>query len=255
MLSDQNHFVFEAPDLMVTPILEAHFPPKEAFVEKIISVASRSLVKKAVEFGCGRGVEAQLLAELTGWDILATDASTEVLQAVSEKLVTQKLDVTLPFSDWLRDFDVAYCSFVVHLLSNEGKRQFFENCFHCLAKDGIFLCLTASEEDLQRRFLASYFPSALIIDYKRYSTVHDNEMMLRMAGFSNVFHERILLGVVNIPDSMEFYHKRLSSILRLIPKEEYEAGIRKMELDLQCSKMNGQIQMREWWRTLLVAKR
>lgn len=237
--------------MIISPIIEAEFEPKLALVDRLAKFGDELRISHVIEFGCGHGKDASLLQDRTGWDVLATDRSGEMMVGIPNTVSRALLDAAQPLPpEMIGKFQLAYCAFLLHLLPLEHRRSFFLNCFSCLEPSGVFACLTASEEDLERRFLAKYFPTALRIDIERYRTVEENLRVLKDVGFIDVSAEQLTLGAVRI--DLDFYQRRLSSIMRLLPADEYRDGMERMEADLRGHE---QPPTREWRRTMLVARR
>ena len=228
------------------------FLPKTALVEKIISLGNEINAGRVIDLGCGQGVDAIYLQQRTGWFVVGVDNSMEKLGRVSNKISKCNWDVTTPISAELTQYDIGYASFLVHLLSAHQKSMFYRNCATLIRPGGIFVCLTASVEDLKRRTIAQYFPSALGIDLKRYKSVEWNCLKLRSVGFDKIFTESITLGGSNRNVNINYYRDKRFSILNLISENEFTKGLGQMIYD------HGQKQLKHpsvWARTLIIAKR
>jgi len=228
--------------------------PKKHFVNRIIALGPKGAQAiRAIEFGSGHGVDAELLSDRPGWDVLATDSSSEMLESVPTGIARRRLDVTQPIPVGISGFDIAYCSFLLHLIP-EGKRPtFLCNVLEVLRPGGLFVCLTASHSDLERRVYAPFFPSALGIDAKRYGSVQENLRAMEQAGFRKSYSERIYLGEIDVGSNLRFYRERHSSVLRLIPEEEFSKGLAELEAMLLRNRVDGV--KPKWWRTLLIAEK
>lgn len=233
-----------------------HFPPKGPFLEKIVRIGCKIKARRVIDFGCGFGTEAGEIRARTGWQVIGVDYSPEMLANVPKGVLPVLADVGKPGIGLRPCFDLAYCSFLVHLLSNEEKVTFYANVARILNRGGAFVVLTASYEDLKRRFFSKYFPSALEIDKERYRPIKENINMILDSGFREVYSDNIILGTVNFFKDISFYEQRQSSVLRLIPEEEFEVGIIKMRQDLShANPSDTRWSARRWQRTIIVAKR
>lgn len=226
---------------------------KTAFVEAVADVCQRTGARTAIEFGCGRGLDAAALLALIPIRILATDNVNGMLQAVPQHVERRYLDVRATSLQAPGYFDVSYCANLVHLLSTDEKSTFYQNAWSLTKPAGAFLCLTASLEQLRNRFLSAYFPSAYDIDAQRYLSIERNIAMMKVAGFTR-FERRVLaLGVRDVGDDVSYLCGRTCSIVHLLQTDEVELGLAQMAIDTK--KLSKSKRTREWKRTLVVAWR
>lgn len=234
------------------------FPTKTAFVERLRQLGQEIGASTAIEFGCGMGCESTLLQKLTGWSVTATDASQEMLNNLSASVRGQVVDVRDPTAFSRQECDLAFCSFLVHLLSEEEKLQFYKYVYGTLASMGIFVILTASKTDLRRRRVSYYFPSALALDMHRYLSVRKNEALLRQAGFSYTSYEQISMPEMHTEDELLMFEDKVCSIVRLLSDEEYRAGMVRLKKDIQNKHYEfsrAHPTGRKWYRTLIIAQK
>lgn len=233
------------------------FPIKTAFVERLRRLGQEIGASTAIEFGCGIGRESSSLQRLTGWSVTATDASQDMLSNLPSSIRGLVVDVRIPTTFPRQEFDLAFCSFLVHLLSEEEKLQFYKCAHRTLTPRGIFVILTASETDLRRRRVSYYFPSAFALDMHRYLSIEKNQAFLREAGFSHTAFERVSMPEIKAEDELSIFEDRACSILHLLSDEEYKAGMAKLkEDDLKKRPAFAQTQSgREWHRTLIIARK
>ncbi len=233
------------------------WPAKTELIRRLVELGNEIGTTRAIEFGCGMGQDAMALYNATGWLVSATDASSEMLSNVSHQIDVFVLEVTDPEAYPVAAYDLGFGSFIVHLLNGAEKLVFHRGVFKALRPGGIFVLLTASEEDLRRRRITYYFPSALAIDRKRYLTINENQMLLCEAGFSEICSEPVLMGKMVSGRELTMFEERTCSILRLIPDAEYRRGMARLRDDLLREKeaLDEQTPDHEWKRTLLIARK
>lgn len=224
------------------------YGPKLRFVARL-SAVWRNDLGPALEVGAGAALEAQELSRWAGGGVIASDIASKRLKAMEGRLPKVQFDATKPFPFRPATFVCVFAGFMVHLLNDDEKARFYENAFEALLKGGSLVVLTASEDDLRRRIPARFFPSSLTIDLERYRSVAWNIAQLRAAGFADVKDEPLVLDPAHVHE-MTLYENRHASILRLIPQDEYEAGIERMRAAANCGPI-----VQPWIRTLLLAKK
>ena len=231
------------------------WPAKHEFIKRLAKLGEEIDASKAIEFGCGRGQDALALKDATGWFISATDASADMVRTVPRVLDTFILDVSSAVDVPNNYYDIAFCSFLVHLLTTEEKLLFYQKARQTLRAGGIFVILTASEEDLRHRRITRYFPSALEIDRTRYLTIEENGSLLKSAGFPVIQSERIAMGIMKASVELEIFEQRTSSILRLLSHDEFETGMKRLKNDLpEVTSSAGNASGTPWWRTLIISR-
>lgn len=224
---------------------------KQAFVESVAELCKGMNASSVIEFGCGRGRDADRLFSLLNINILAIDNVPDVLSLVPSYIDRCCIDVASSGFSVPDKFDLGYCAHLVHLLSVKQKIQFYKNAWGCIRPGGVFLCLTASLHELRNRFMSTYMPSAYKIDADRYLSVDANIGMMKEAGFRSFEVKKINLGIRDVGEDVLFLQKRLTSITHLIPKNEFSNGLSAMSRDIY--KM--QTRIRPWVRTLIIARR
>jgi len=107
---------------------------------------------KILDIGCGVGMDASYLAD-SGYDVLATDISSEVLAQnevyfQQENLRFAKLDASqppLPFED--ETFDAIYSHLALHYYDDETTHALFTEIYRVLKDDGVLAFACKSIDD------------------------------------------------------------------------------------------------------------
>jgi hypothetical protein len=125
-----------------------------------------------------------------------------------------------------------------------------------LRPGGFVVALTASEDDIRRRFVNRYFPRLVEIDSARYGNVEQVLCELRAAGFEAAVCEPILLRR-ECADA-RFYDVILTrswTSLVLLPEHEYVAGVRRLLADRETWARGQDLPSWQNWRTVLRARK
>jgi SAM-dependent methyltransferase len=227
-------------------------PAKTHFIERLVQLGNSISASRAIEFGCGLGQDALALARTTGWFVSATDISLEMIKNVSGEIDSFSLDITDPGAFSHASYHIGFSAFVAHLLVRSEKLVFYRGAHDSLTANGIFVLLTASEDQLEERRINRYFPSALSIDRKRYLSIEENKSILRTAGFSDITSESVSMGKVSSLSNLTKYAQQACSVLRLIPESEFISGMKRLREEAARTKDSG---VRSWSRTLLIARK
>ena len=184
-----------------------------------LSVGSRVL-----DVGCGTGRFATVLAGHLGCPVTGIDPSPAMLAVASTKPVehltwVQARAEAIPFADGA--FDACLASQVIHHFAD--RRQAFAEMHRVLRPAGR-LAIRFSTHDQLRDFLDyRFFPSALAIDLARSPDEPDVRELVQAAGFGTLQAYPIRQAFCeSAADYLEKLRLRYSSVLTLIPEEEYQ---------------------------------
>src|SRR5258708_2995700 len=161
---------------------------RAGWIQRLREVGTSVGCRQAIEFGCGTGGDGEAVVGSRGWDFIGVDIANVALAVMPDRLQRICADVTTmdPVVLGVNRYDLAYCAFLVHLLTASEKANFYWLVSQVLRPGGIFMCLTASEEGLRNRRITRYFPSAYTFDIKRDLPIQTNVAMLVSAGFRSV---------------------------------------------------------------------
>jgi ubiquinone/menaquinone biosynthesis C-methylase UbiE len=186
-----------------------------------------------LEVGCGPGRLAGALAERALARVWAIDASAEMIEeARSNVPASVGLKVAeaeaLPFRDgW---FDRAVMRMAVHLVD---RSRAFTELVRVLRPAAVFVSASHDPETFSSGYLAPYFPSIVDIDTERFPTATQLEEELVGAGFESARVERLTQDVeVARWSVLERVRSRFISTFDLIPLEEYQEGLSRIEKEL-----------------------
>ena len=95
------------------------------------------------------------------------------------------------------------------------------------------VCTVTDSEDIIRRRqpLSVYFPESVAVELARYPKIADLEEAMGMAGFTGIHAKTVEYGFITT--DIQAYRDRAFSSLHLISEAAFQAGIRRMEADLQ----------------------
>ncbi|MEG0239195.1 class I SAM-dependent DNA methyltransferase [Anaerorhabdus sp.] len=97
--------------------------------------------KKILELACGSGEISNALKQV-GYDILATDFSSSMIQRLNQKYPDVKTDVVDMISFEMNEkFDgvLCYCDSINYLSSLDDIRSMFQSVTNCLNDEGVFI--------------------------------------------------------------------------------------------------------------------
>ncbi|MBN2230369.1 MAG: methyltransferase domain-containing protein [Candidatus Thorarchaeota archaeon] len=199
-----------------------------------VSVTQDSLV---LDMGCGTGNNTLLFAVASQSLVLGLDISFGMLEKAHEKksslpLVQAPAD-NLPFTS--DSFDLVFMTEVIHHLPNILGS--FEETYRILKRPGSLCIVTQSHAQIDHRMTSRFFPASAKIDKARYPDVDEIEDLLFKTGFNEVNPIPYVFKPVRLGnDYLETVTKRGYSMLHKIHTEDYERGLR----DLQVAFASGE---------------
>ncbi|MGC8737835.1 MAG: class I SAM-dependent methyltransferase [Candidatus Hydrogenedens sp.] len=195
----------------------------------VISLLKQFKTETLLDLGCGTGNLFYQLSRHWKGNCIGLDVSVKMIRKAYAK--------NIPAS-WIRadaqnipcrnnSFDAITGIYVLHLLDNIP--QMLAECRRILKK-GWILFVSAPHLFIKNHPLNQFFPSFYQIDSQRFPKEEQMVNMLSDAGFYNIRQEYY----ISVRDwlSEEYLQKirsRFISTLRLIPDDEFNEGLMKME--------------------------
>ena len=185
-----------------------------------------------LEVGCGTGNYISAMAAYTGCAAWGIDPSEQMLahaRARSTAVAFQSgWAEALDFSP--DTFDLVFSVDVIHHVVDRPAS--FQEAYRVLRSGGRLCTVTDSEDIIRRRQpLSVYFPESVAVELARYPTIADLSESIRQAGFTSL-GEQIVEYAFTTTDIQAYRDKAFSS-LHLISETAFQAGLRRMEADLQ----------------------
>jgi cyclopropane fatty-acyl-phospholipid synthase-like methyltransferase len=225
---------------------------KPQFVEfmKRIVVPGSSVL----DVGCGIGVDSELLATELSTHVSGFDSSVECVLRATERgvpAVVASWDESWPF---VERFDLVLAAFVVHQVSNLF--EFFSRCAAVLKSGGRVAVLTASHDDIERRFLTKYFPASARVDSVRYPPVDEVKRSMSAVHLGDIEVHSVVVRTETVsPEYLRVVRERLWSSLRLISDEEFQTGLNEFDRAIVEWERDGSFPEWENRKTLILARR
>ena len=198
---------------------------------------------RVLDIGCGTGNHTDLLQKLTGIQVYGVDPSEGMLDKARLKnpQITFKAGSAghIPFDDDF--FDFVYMTDVVHHVPDID--AMFAEILRVLrspdpdsGKTGGQSCIvTQSHQQIEDRYIAHYFPGTVRVEKERYPDIPELIEAATAQGFMDVKIETLEEKPAELDASyLELVRKKGYSMLYLITDEEYQAGLDKLERDMQA---------------------
>lgn len=192
---------------------------------------------KVLDFGCGTGNYADKLQRITGARVYGVEPSEGMREKARQKNASLSIvegnHENIPFEE--NFFDFIYMTDVIHHVPDINRM--FEEINRVLVGEGKLCICTQSHNQIENRFYVKYFPSTAIVDKKRYPDVD----VIKTVGEKNGLRylKNIIMGegdIINVDmDFVELVRNKGYSMFHLIPEEEYEKGLLKLEEDMNKS--------------------
>ncbi len=127
-------------------------------------------------------------------------------------------------------FDLVFSVDVIHHVVDRPAS--FREAYRILRAGGRVCTVTDSEDIIRRRQpLSEYFPESVAVELARYPKIADLEDFMRQAGFTDLRQQTVEYAFTTT--DIQAYRDRAFSSLHLISEAAFQAGIRRMEADLQ----------------------
>lgn len=189
---------------------------------------------KILDFGCGTGNYADKLQRITGARVYGVEPSEGMREKARQKNASLSImegnHDNIPFEE--KFFDFIYMTDVIHHVPDINRM--FEEINRVLVDEGKLCICTQSHKQIDNRFYVKYFPSTATVDKKRYPDLD----VIKATGEKNGFRhlKNVIMSeddIINVGvDFVELVRNKGYSMFHLIPEEEYEKGLSKLEEDM-----------------------
>jgi ubiquinone/menaquinone biosynthesis C-methylase UbiE len=187
-------------------------------------------ISKVLELGCGTGIYLHSLVSITGYQGFGIDPSQGMLAHAVSADNTYFANGTaefLPFKS--NSFDFLFSVNVLHHVPDIG--PLFQEAMRVLKSNGLVCSITDSGKMIRgREPLATYWPSTIEVDLKRYHSIESIKELMISAGFIDI-ETNDIQSPFHIHDIKPYQDKALSC-LHLISEQDYQQGLQKMKSDL-----------------------
>jgi ubiquinone/menaquinone biosynthesis C-methylase UbiE len=206
--------------------------------QALLKLATQQQARTILEVGSGTGYWLTLLSQITP-HIFGVDYSMGMLQQAQKGAVPLHLSrgtaLKLPYQSG--SFDMLYCVDAIHHFVDH---QAFIKEAHRVLKPGGTLAVIGHdphEEGISAWYIYTYFNGVYETDKKRYPAGVSVMQWMNEYGFYNISSETVE-RILNIHEGRNVLHDPFlkhsaSSQLALLSEEEYQAGVRKINLALE----------------------
>ncbi len=187
---------------------------------------------RVLEVGSGTGNYITAIAAYTGCAAWGIDPSEQMLTYARARGAAVTFQSgraeTLDFPPG--SFDLVFSVDVIHHVTD--RLASFQEAYRVLHSAGRVCTVTDSEDIIRRRQpLSVYFPESVAVELERYPAIAGLYEYLRQAGFTNLGEQTVEYAFTTT--NIQAYRERAFSSLHLISETAFQAGIRRMEADLQ----------------------
>lgn len=215
-------------------------------LEALIEQGQVNEESRVLEVGCGTGNYIRAIADATGAICTGIDPSHEMLRSArstsglpssrrhAEVTFIRSSAEDIPLAD--RQFDLVYSVDVIHHVGDRDAAA--REMARVLKPGGTAMIVTESEDDLRHRTpQVTYFPDTVDVELERYPPLTEIETELRAAGLE-IGAEIAVSMPHEVSDIGPFRDKAFSS-LHLITEEAFQAGLERMQDDLERGPVSG----------------
>jgi ubiquinone/menaquinone biosynthesis C-methylase UbiE len=199
----------------------------------LISTGGLHSASRVLDVGCGTGDTLAALESAVGCSCWGLDPSRGMLARARQRARSAHLSMARAeqLGYPIGFFDLVFSVDVIHHVRD--RQAYFREAYRGLREDGQICTVTDSEEIIRRRQpISVYFPDTVDVELQRYPRISDLREMMREAGFDGLCETVVELAYST--EDIQMYRDRAFSSLHIIPTESFEAGMRRMEEDLQA---------------------
>lgn len=223
-------------------------------IKEIIDFAGIKPGTKILDLGCGTGNVACALCRIIDVDTIGLDISLPMLRVAREKsLEVVCADASrgrLPFRDG--SFDVIIGGYIIHQIENLD--NLFAECYRIL-RGGVIALLTSSHRQIERQHpvIKQFFPGLIDADKARFPDIPVIEHLLNSTGFTDIQHQETRVRRFPLDeDYLEKVRGKYVSTYQLLPQNDFEAGVARLETYIRNLKKPD---IREWRGTLISGRK
>ncbi len=205
---------------------------KDNDLEELLSSKEEAVV---LDLACGTGnwllsQQSHFSGKKIKW--IGLDASKEMLELAKEKDIDAQFIQSNAESFSLNTkADFIVCNFAFHHF--EDKSLALQKIFSALNENGIFKYRNVEPECMKDWWVYKYCPETYCEDYKRFWPKDLLCHELRKAGFSNISVKREYYeSQKSVEALLENYKRRDASQLAMIGDQEYQRGLKRVELEI-----------------------
>lgn len=185
-----------------------------------------------LEIGCGTGRYGSALRAL-GCRVTGLDASLAQVERAKARLASAvcATATSIPFAD--QSFDACLAVLMLHQIAREQLPVLLAEVYRILRGRGTLGIKTCSHLDLSTRWVENYFPSAARVNLQRYPSIERLRDELAAAGFlvESVIPTLTVLSI-STRELLVAVVERHNTTLRMIPPDEFDAGLLELRSDL-----------------------
>jgi ubiquinone/menaquinone biosynthesis C-methylase UbiE len=201
-------------------------------LKSLISTGEPGPLTSVLEVGCGTGNYINAIARNSGCSAWGIDPSEQMLIHAREGVATVTFMAgRAELLNFPADtFDLVFSVDVIHHVNDQPAN--FREAYRVLRSDGCVCTVTDSEDVIRHRQpLSVYFPETITVELARYPKIVDLEDYMMQAGFTGLQQQTVEYSFAT--NTIQAYRDKAFSSLHLIPEAAFQAGIKRMEDDLQ----------------------